>query len=151
MALIDRAVNVSVSNDAHFVLLTINHPTGIVRLVDNLEPVISRGRSFMAYPFSITLPTQDTEKTTELTLSIDNVDQRLIDAIRGTVDPPTVMIEMVLSSSPDTVYAKYDYLQLANVTYDAQTITGVLIPNDWLHKAFPACSYDGVQFPDLQY
>lgn len=151
MALIDQSVNVSTNENIHFVLLTVKDPAQDVRLVNNVEKVRSRGNDYLAYPFDITLPEQSSEKNSELTLTIDNADQLLIDAIRSQIEPPEVVVELVLSNDLDNVVISYDFLQLVNVEYNAMNITGILMSNDMLHRKFPSCSYDGVQFPDLMY
>ena len=67
---------------------------------------------FTAYPFNISLPVEDGSKELSLTLTIDNVDQLLVEAIRGFLEPPTMKLELVLSSDFDTVEKKIDFLRL---------------------------------------
>ncbi len=65
---------------AFFVLLTITSADGsdVSRLVNNNEPVTSRGEVFEPYPFSIVMPIDDPDQQPQATLNIDNVDLRII-------------------------------------------------------------------------
>lgn len=132
-------------------LLTITTSNEIIRLVNNMEDIVSRGNKYTAYPFNISLPVEDGSKELSLTLTIDNVDQLLVEALRGFLEPPVMKLELVLSSDFDTVEKKIDFLRLSNVEYDALQIRGSLKPNNVLGNSFPATSYDPAQFPSLFY
>lgn len=148
---IKPAIFQSTTNEAFLWLLTITSADETLRVVNNMEDITSRGNLFTAYPFDISLPVEDGSKQLSLTLTIDNVDQVLIKALRGFLEPPTMMLELVLSSDVDTVEKKIDFLRLANVEYDQLQIRGQLQPNNVLANAFPASNYDPAQFPGLFY
>ena len=112
---------------------------------------IIRGNNFTAYPFNISLPVEDGSKALSLTLTIDNVDQVLIEAIRGFLEPPQMKLELVLSSDFNAVEKTIDFLRLGNVEYDAMQMRGQLRPNNVLGNSFPASNYDPSQFPGLFY
>ena len=120
----------SSTNEAFLWLLTIStlkHApfTGeIIRLVNNMVDVESRGNNFIAYPFNISLPVEDGSKALSLALTIDNVDQVLIEAIRGFLEPPVMKLELVLSSDFNAVEKSIDFLRLGNVEYDAMQMRG---------------------------
>ena len=139
------------TNEAFLWLLTIKTSKETLRLVNNMEDIVSRNDKFTAYPFNISLPVEDGSKQLSLALNIDNVDQVLIEAIRGFLEPPVMTLELVLSSDFDTVEKRIDFLRLSNVEYDQLQITGQLKPNNVLGNAFPATSYDPSQFPALFY
>jgi len=139
------------TNEAFLWLLTITTSKETLRIVNNMEDVVSRGNTYTAYPFNISLPVEDGSKELSLTLTIDNVDQLLVEALRGFLEPPVMKLELVLSSDFDTVEKKIDFLRLSNVEYDALQIRGSLKPNNVLGNSFPATSYDPAQFPSLFY
>jgi hypothetical protein len=139
------------TNEAFLWLLTITTSNETIRLVNNMEDVVSRGNNYTAYPFNISLPVEDGSKQLSLALTIDNVDQVLIEAIRGFLEPPVMKLELVLSSDFDTVEKKIDFLRLGQVEYDQLQIRGQLKPNNVLGNAFPASNYDPAQFPALFY
>ena len=137
---------------AFFFLLTIwTDGEEPVYLVNNLEPVTSRGQEFLPYPFSLTLPNDDTTKTPTVQIVIDNVDQRLIDLIRNLPSAPNVNVELITSKFPDLVERSIDYLKVRSVEYDAFRISFTLEIQNILARQFPSGSYNAVQFPDLFY
>lgn len=148
---ITPAIYQTSTNEAFLWLLTITSANETLRVVNNMEDVVSRGNTFTAYPFNISLPVEDGAKELALTLTIDNVDQMLVEAIRGFLEPPMMTLELVLSSDFDTVEKKIDFLRLANVEYDALQIRGSLKPINVLGNSFPASNYDPAQFPSLFY
>ena len=144
-------VNQSSTNEAIFVLLTFITPSETIRVVNNNEDVISRGDTFIAYPFTIVLDTDDGESQPEISLTIDNVDLMLMTAIRGILEPPRIKLELVLSSTPDIVEKTIDYLHLDSVQYDALTIQARMRPINILQRKFPVDHYTASRFMDLFY
>ncbi len=147
------AINASASNTAWFFLLTIIPASGseTIYLVNNNEKVVSNGIEYMPFPFSLTLPLDTGDKIPSITLTIDNVDQMLVNAIRELELAPTIRIQLVTSAFPDLVEKDLDFLKLRNVTYDAMSITGTLeVASVWARK-FPSESVDPVHFPALFY
>lgn len=140
-------------DDAFLVLLTVTVPdlSDTAYIVNNLEDVVSRGNTYLAYPFSITLPSELEDEQPRVEIVIDNVDRRITEFIRAQLEPPLFKIEVVLASSPDTVERTVDYLTLSDVEYDAATVKATLTPADLL--SLPAIDhyYDATQFPDLLY
>lgn len=141
------------STDAAFwFLLTVWTPGDPpVYLVNNMEAVTSRGIEYMAYPFSLTLPNDDTTKTPTVSITIDNVDRRLVELIRGLPTAPNVKVELVTSKFPDLVEREIDYLKVRSVEYNAMSITFTLEIQNVMARQFPEGSYDPVQFADLFY
>lgn len=141
------------SNVAWFVLLTIQPADDDppLRFVNNLEPVQSRGNTFEAFPFAIVLPEDTDDGQPTVKLQIDNVDQQLTEVIRELLEPPTVLLEIVLSNHPDEVERSISNLILRDVTYDAFTITGTLQTHDVLSAKFPPEQYVPTIYPDLFY
>ncbi len=143
----------SSSNSAWFFLLTITPASGseIIRVVNNNEPVLSNGLVYQPYPFSLTLPLDTGDQIPQITLTIDNVDQMLVDAIREMEIAPSIRVQLITSAFPDIVEKDLDFLKLRNVTYDAMSITGTLeVASVWARK-FPSERVDPVHYPALFY
>jgi hypothetical protein len=145
------AINASSTQQAFLFLLTFTTQTGVIRVVNNNVDITSRGDLYTAYPFQIVLDADTGDKQPEISLTIDNVDQYLVEMIRGFLDPPSVKLELVLSGTPDTVEKTVDYLRLGNASYDSLSIQGKLIPINILQRKFPAENYTATRFPDLFY
>ena len=130
-------------------LLTITAQGDVIRLVNNNEEITSNGDKFEPYPFSLALPIDDGERQQELMLTIDNVDQRLVKAIRELLEPPTVKFEMVLSISPNTIERTIDFLRSDYISYDAMQIQMRLRPQNLMGRRFPYTKYNPSEYPDL--
>ncbi len=146
-------VNQSFSNAAWFFLLTIipNGSTEAIHLVNNNEQVVSNGITYLPYPFAINLPLDTGDKIPNITLTINNTDQLIVDAIREMELAPTVRLQLVTSAFPDLVEKDLDFLKLRNVSYDAMTITGTLeVASVWARR-FPSETVDPVRYPALFY
>lgn len=140
----------SSSDVAWLVLLTITasgEPP--LYVVNNSEPVASRGITFAPYPFSVQLPADDSDTLPTLTLVISNLDAAIIEFVRAQAVAPSIVVELVTSAYPDIVERSYTFLKLSNVTYDAMTIQGRLDVDDFLAQRFPAESYVPPLFPGL--
>jgi len=124
----DRAINYHETSEVFLTLLTIDHVSlpFPLRFVNNTESVLSRGNSYLAFPFQLEFPGQDDESPGEARLEIDNIDRAILKFVREISGPPTVAIEVVLASSLDIVEAAFPDLKLRNVTYDAKSVSGVL-------------------------
>lgn len=152
MALVP-SVNLPITTDAFFILLTFTSPTTgeVFRVVNNNEDVVSREQTYTAYPFMISLPSDTDGEQRRATISIDNVSRDITRYVRESLDPPMVKIELVLSSSLNIVEKTVDFLRLISVDYDAFTVTGTLEPYDFLNLPAIDSMYNGTEFPDLVY
>lgn len=144
------AANTPSSSIAWLTLLTFTIP-GLdpLRVVNNTEDIISRGNTFLACGFEIILPVDDGETMPTVKLTIPNADREIIEWIRGFPVAPALMMEIILSNSPDVVERSIDWMRLADVTYDALQITGTLAVENVLSAGFPSEKYSPVRFPAL--
>lgn len=140
----------SSSQVAWLALLTITAP-GFAPLyvVNNTEPVWSRGIQFVPYPFQVTMPQDDSESLPSVSLVISNLDRAIMEFVRSQRDPPHIAIEIVTSQWPDLVEKSLTFLRMVNISYDAMQVTGQLDVDDFLTGAFPGESYVPPQFPGL--
>ena len=154
---LEPQINQTSIDDAFFALLTITSGHEDIAdqekeyLVNNNEAVTSRGQVYRPYAFTITLPTEDLDQPMSVQIVIDNVDRRITEFVRALLEPPTFKIEVIISSDPDTVERRIDFMKLADVTYDAMTVTGTLVPTNPLSRPCIDSTYNGTEFPDLVY
>ena len=116
-----------------------------IRVVNNNEPVTSNGEMFNAYAFNIVMANQDAQQP-KLKITLDNVDQSLIDEIRSLDTPMRADLQLVLFSQPDVVEIEYRNLVLRTVSYNAQSISGTLAVNEIFSARFPAHQVDSSQY-----
>lgn len=121
------AINAQESSEVWLVLLTMsNAGMTTIRVVNNNEDVVSRGNTYQAFPFELELPGEDPDSPSSARLRIDNVDKRIVEAIRSITTPPQITLEVILASQPDTVEISYSDLSLRSVDFDADSVRGEL-------------------------
>ena len=118
-------------------------------VVNNSEPVISRGVTYAPYPFSLQLPADDSETLPTVSLVISNVDRSIIEFVRSQQFAPAIVVELVTSLYPDIVEKALDFLTLTAISYDALSLTGTLSVDNFLGQKFPAEGYIPTLFPGL--
>jgi len=148
-----KATNAVETEEVFLTLLEISHPdmTEVIKFVDNTVAIHSLGEIYEPYPFRITLPEDKEGILPEVKLTIDNVDRRLTDAIRGFSNPPLVTLKIILASDPSIVEMRLDNMKLRNVRFDMYTITGSLVLDSPLSRKFPAATYNPKQYPAIFY
>lgn len=116
------------TGEVWLLLVTITHPSlsSPLYFVNNNEAVTSRSNIYVPYPFTVEMPGEDSENLGEARLRLDNIDQSVVRAIREMTSPPSLTLEVVLASQPDTVEASFSGMVLRNAAYDAQAIVGTL-------------------------
>ena len=149
-----QAMNAQETGEVVQALITIEHALiedGPLRLVSNLQDAVSNGNTYTAFPFQVVLPGEHEDTIPRLRLVVDNVDQRIIAAIRaippGT--PPMVQVDFILASQPDVVEATFAGFTLRTVDYDALQIEGELQQEEMLNEAFPEGIFTPQDFPGL--
>lgn len=137
--------------EVFLLLLTIDHADLAVpiRVVNNLENVTSNGNLFVGLPFGIDLPTDRDDQSPRMAIRLDNVDRAIVEAIRSITTPPTITLDVVLASAPNTVEASFVGFTLRDVRYDALVVEGTLALEDILGEPFPAHSFTPADFPSV--
>lgn len=93
------------ATDPMLLLLTIDHvdlPSPI-RLVRNKADIVSRGNTFTAFPFDFVAPGATDGGSRPARITIDNVNQVIVQTVRALTSPPTLLVEVVLASALNTV------------------------------------------------
>jgi hypothetical protein len=141
------------TDEVFLALITIadgeDNETVLFRLVNNTRDLNSRGNLFTAYPFQVTMPSEDGETISRVLLTIDNVDQALVSTIRNLVIPPSVTLEIVLASDSDVVEAGPWKYQLNSVRYDDMKITADMGFESILQERWPQHAMTPQLFPGL--
>lgn len=138
------------NDDPFLVLLTLDHETltAPIRIVRNRQDVISRGDTYIAYPFTITLA-GDTEEAPSARVTVSNVARSIGKALEQLITPPSATIEIVLASTPDTVERTWSNFQLLDVSWDAFRITGTLGVQEYWNEPWPKIRVTPTRFPGL--
>jgi hypothetical protein len=138
------------ADDPFLVLLTFSGselPTPI-RVVRNREDIVSRGNTFSAYPFQISLPSDDDQEA-QAKVTIANVSRRIGKALEALITPPDCLIEIVLASTPDTVERAWDMFSLTQASWDAFRVTGTIQVLGFWDEPWPYKRITPKGFPGL--
>lgn len=146
-----EAVNAPETGEVFLVLLTIDHPDlgAPIRVTSDAVDTVSRGETFVAFPFELTLPEDGEDRPPRARLRIDNVDRRIVQAVREIASAPTVLMEVVRAADPDTVEAAFPEFRLRDVSYDALVVEGELSLESFLAEPYPAGIFSPAEFPGL--
>lgn len=145
------ALNAPETGEAFLILLTLSHAQlpEPLRVTSDAVETISRGNSFAPFPFELSLPDDDGDRSPEARLTIDNIDRQIVRAVRSLPSAPAVLIEIVRAADADTVEARFEDFKLTNVSYDSQVVEGYLSIEDFTAEPFPAFLFSPGLFPGL--
>jgi hypothetical protein len=116
---------------------------------DIIYGTVSRGNNYVFLPFSLQIPSDTDEGPGNMTIEFDNVHRTYTEAIRSIFTPPTVTVELVLDSDPDTVEVSWPEFLLTDITYNALTIQGTLSLELLDREPFPSGTFNPSSFPGL--
>jgi len=139
------------TDDVFIILLTIAHPEMVVplRVCSGGVETLSRGETFVAFPFGLTLPEDADGRPPRARLSIDNIDRQIVAAVRGLTSSPYVLVEIIRAAAPDVVEARFEDFRFTNISYDSQAVTGDLTVEDFTAEPYPAAAFSPSLFPGL--
>jgi hypothetical protein len=100
--------------------------------------------------FDVSLPEESPDQVPKVTLTIDNVDRSITDAVRTISGRVKVTMEVVLASNPDAVEAGPFEFYLLSCVYDSDKVSGTLgFEDDALNTAFPKDTYTPSNSPGI--
>lgn len=139
------------TGESFLLLVTINHDDlpQPIRVSSDEVDTVSRGNTFQKCAFEITLPDDVEERAPRARVRIGNVDRQIVKTIREIQTAPTITIEVVPGSDPDTVEAAFPDFILSDVSYDALVIEGEMSLDELLSEPFPSGRFDPARFPGL--
>ena len=113
--------------------------------------VTSNGLVYTPYAFEITLPTDSADAIEQVQLTIDNVDQVLVNGLRRAVNPLRFKLDIVLQATPNVVELSLANMEALQVEFDANTIVATLNLTDVWDAKYPSKGgkYDPQQCPGL--
>ncbi len=134
--------------------LTFNHESFAApyRLVTNTEPLMRALGEFTPFAFQINMPAEQEDQVPQVQLTIDNVDNSILKAIRNLPvgERVEVVMEVVVASAPDDPEVGPISFKILTIDFDESQITGTLgLDDDFLNTVFPAGSYTPVNSPGV--
>lgn len=116
---------------------------------DVVYGVTSRGNNFTFLPLQITLPQEDEAQAPRMSIVINDVTRYVIPIVRSLSKPPKVLMELVLSKTPNVVEASFSGFYVSSFTYNADQVTCELGMVDYEREPFPMHSFSPKYFPGL--
>ena len=133
-------------------LATITHPQiegGILRLTDYRQNLVSRGNTFVGFPFKVTLP-HDPGRGLQARFTLFDINGEMTAWIRKVATPsPKVLLEVVRVAAPDTVEIATPTMVLEAPTGDPSgMVTGTLSLSNrgrlqWPYRQFTPADFPG--------
>ena len=111
---------------------------------------LSLDGKFIAYPFEAMWPDDREDQLPTVTLTIGNVDRRIIPALRGiTPPPPLVTMGMLMRSDPDNPAVVPLDFRMEGFDYDAASITATLAYQFKISSKYPRFTINPATCPGL--
>lgn len=145
-----REIERTESGEIALIFLAISHPEleEIIRVVSDPKDFVWGGETFQGFQFEIDLLT-DNDRFPEARLTIQNVDQRIGEALRKVTAPARLRIDVLAGSQFDltvspraeigTAQPEYtaDALYLVDVEVDVMQITGRITSWNYSQELWP--------------
>ena len=119
------------------------------RLTVSGIPTYAAQVTFVGGFFAIELPEEAGDNISNVRISIDNVDQSIVTAVRNANRPPSVKMWVVLKSNPNDVEVGPYYMVLESAEYDANFVTGELAFDDVTNRRYPKDEFTPRTVPGL--
>lgn len=120
-----------------------------IRVVNDYRQVIAGNKVYLPFAFEIAPPDEREDAAIPVELRIDNVDRRIVSAIRAITTAPVVTMRVVLASQPEVTEVGPYVFALRKLNYDAQAVVGTLELEDMLREPIPGHSFTPTDFPGL--
>ena len=147
-----RAMFEQQTSEAFLVKLKIDHTslgTPLYFINDMVSHTDGATQEWTGYPFVINLPDDTSDEISFATLSIDNVDQQIVQTMRTLVGPPTVDLWVCLGSDIDDIVAGPFSFSLTNCNWNVLSVSGNLEYEPILNLAWPQHSFTPSTVPGL--
>ena len=110
--------------------------------------VTSRGNDFIFLPMEITLPQAD-DAAPRARITLHDITREAMPLVRGVTSAPSVLLELVLASSPNTVEMSVTGLSMTSISYNRDSISAELVADNLALEPFPAHTFVPSAFPGL--
>ena len=136
------------------ICLTISHPTMAtpIRLVNDIKDLTWGGDTFIGMPFTVTLAGETEETISDVTLTVENVDRRMVEAVRTIQSAPTLLLQIVTVDEAGTVAQESGDMvfRLQSVDADALSLSGTLgLEADYLNEPAVKDRFDPTVAPGM--
>lgn len=136
-----QELNAAEASSAFLTLVEFSHSLiTTVRLVDNTVNITSNSDVYQAFPFQLIMPSDREGVISNGRISVWNATSEIVDELRtvlGDEDRIAVDAHIIRSADPDTYLRSETGLELVNVSYTADTLTGDLSRETLQNEPWP--------------
>lgn len=145
------AIHAQETDEVILPLVTLNEASlaAPIRIVPNYTPITHQGNDYLPLAFEVTLPDEEAEGVPVVQWTADNVDQRLVAALRQVSGVVSATIVWVLASDPDTVQFGPLDVEMRAAQYNTRTISGTMGVEPILQAQFGSMTMNPKNAPGL--
>ena len=114
----------------------------------DLNDYMHQGERYVGFPFEAVLPRQSEKPSSMVQLTVTNMDQRIVEAVRSVRGRPLVEL-FVVAEADDAVEAGPHRMRMANTTINTMTVSGDLCWGYQMNHTFPDHRFTPTLFPGL--
>lgn len=122
-----------------FVVISSDDLPEPLRFVGSFNDVSTGGYTYIAYPFSLTLPSDDGETVASVSLVIGNVGRELVNVIRSISSDINITFWIATHEDPESIQEGPFTMGLVDTKMDVLTITGTLTTEPIMSQS--VCDY----------
>jgi len=155
-----EAMNAQETGIVPIILLTVSHEDLEDPILISNDPTtrlstdplrygtVSRGETYFFIPFEAVIP-DETDRAPEAKIGVVNIGRDLVQLVRSAVSPPSVTMEIILSTDLDTPEITFNNLILGNSTINDKSVDLELTIDNLGQEPFPALTFTPSAFPGL--
>lgn len=149
-----RALFAEETGDIFLPLLTITHAdlAAPIRVVADTIDMTYGANTYVGLPFELSLPPDTEDRVPEVSLTVDNVDQQIVQAVRTITSPPTVTLEIVRKDNGGVITSELGPMnfRMNSSNYDALKVSATLgYESDFLNEPATIHRFDPVTAPGV--
>ena len=111
--------------------------------------VVSNSKNYVFLPMQITLPSEDDTQAPRCSIVLNDVTRFLTPIIRTLTGPPKIKLDLILSSSPNTIEISFAHFYISSFHYNKDSVTCDLSMINYEREPFPMHSFNPPNFPGL--
>jgi hypothetical protein len=114
-----------------------------------LRGTISRNSNFGFLPMNLTLPNEGEDAEYIMKVTLYGIGTELTPVLRGSIEPATVIAEVVLASAPNVVEMTFAAFELTDTDVAAGDVTLDLSIDSYAAEPYPADTFTPARFGSL--
>jgi len=145
------SINQAVQEELWLILLEIDHVnlSSPIYVAGNVENIIFGGHTYVGYDFKIALPVDDADSPPVMSITIENIDRAIVEAIRIINTPAAVTVTFIRydPGGNHVVELAFPPFKGRSASYEAKNVTMDITLESFLAEPFPGGTFSPADFP----